>query len=78
MTSWEDYSFQCFVGLNKETSFAQIDPKIRNVLYQKASGDGKAIKPEGFVFPMSNWHLNFRFQGWQNIGGKIQLVWDVW
>ena len=74
MNSWEDYSFQCFVTINKEKSFTQIDAKIKNVLYQKVSGDGKAIKPEGFLFPMKKWHLNAEFKEGKNVGGKIQFV----
>jgi ABC-type antimicrobial peptide transport system permease subunit len=75
MNNWEDYDFQCYVLLNDKTSFGQAEPKIRNVLYQKASGDGKAIKPEGILFPMEKWHLYSEFKDGKNIGGKIQFVW---
>jgi putative ABC transport system permease protein len=75
MNNWEDYDFQCYVLLNNKTSFGQVEPKIRNVLYQKVSGDGKAIKPEGILFPMEKWHLYSEFKDGKNIGGKIQFVW---
>jgi len=75
MNNWEDYDFQCYVLLNDKTSFGQAEPKIRNVLYQKVSGDGKAIKPEGILFPMEKWHLYSEFKDGKNIGGKIQFVW---
>jgi len=75
MNNWEDYDFQCYVLLNDKTSFGQAEPKIRNVLYQKVSGDGKAIKPEGILFPMEKWHLYSEFKDGKSIGGKIQFVW---
>ncbi|MBY0435612.1 MAG: ABC transporter permease, partial [Cyclobacteriaceae bacterium] len=47
----------------------------KNVLFQNASGDGKSIKPEGFLFPMEKWHLHAEFKNGQAVGGKIQFVW---
>ena len=75
LNNWESYDFQCFVLLNDKTSFAHVEPKIKTVLFQKASGDGKSIKPEGFLFPMEKWHLYAEFKDGKNMGGKIQFVW---
>ncbi len=75
LNNWEDYSFQCFVLLNSKASFAQIESKIKNVLYQKASGDGKAIKPEGTLLAMEKWHLFSEFKNGKNTKGKIRFVW---
>jgi putative ABC transport system permease protein len=73
--SWEDISFQCFVLLNDKTSLQQAESKIKNLLFQKGSGDMKSIKPEGILFPMEKWHLYADFKDGKNIGGKIQFVW---
>ena len=73
--SWDDISFQCFVLLNDKTSALQAGAKIKNLLFQKGSDNMKAIKPEGFLFPVEKWHLYAAFKDGRNIGGKIQFVW---
>ncbi len=75
MNSWEDYSFQCFVLLNEKASFAEVDPKLKSFLFQRISGDGKALKPEGFLFPAEKWHLYADFKNGKSSNGKIQFVW---
>jgi putative ABC transport system permease protein len=75
MTSWEDIPFQCFVLLNPKASLQALAPKIKNLLFQKGSGDMKSIKPEGFLFPMEKWHLYAEFKDGKNVGGKIEFVW---
>lgn len=73
--NWEDYWFQCFVLLKPTTSFEQVESKIKNVLYEHASNDGKALNPEGILFPMEKWHLYDEFNDGINAGGRIRFVW---
>jgi len=75
MNNWESYDFTCYVLLHDKTSFLQAQPKVKNVLYQHASGDAKGIKPDGFLLPMEKWHLYAEFKDGKNVGGKIQFVW---
>ncbi|NJM25982.1 MAG: FtsX-like permease family protein [Bacteroidia bacterium] len=73
--NWEDYSFQCFVLLDARSSVEQLNPKIKSLLFENVSNDGKALKPEGFLFPMSKWHLYADFKDGINTGGQVRLVW---
>lgn len=73
--NWEDYAFQCFVLLKDNALFNQVESRIRSVLYNKSSEDGKAIKPEGMLFPMEKWHLYAEFKQGMNTGGQIRFVW---
>jgi ABC-type antimicrobial peptide transport system permease subunit len=75
LNNWESYAFQCFVLLKNETLFNQVEPKIKHVLYEKASNDGKSIKPQGIIFPMKKWHLYGVFKDGINTGGQIKFVW---
>lgn len=75
INSWEDIPFQCFVLLNDKTDLQQAESKIKNLLFEKGSGDMKSIKPEGILFPLEKWHLYAEFKNGKNIGGKIQFVW---
>ncbi|MGZ3822001.1 MAG: FtsX-like permease family protein, partial [Mucilaginibacter sp.] len=38
-------------------------------------GDGKRVKPEIFLYPMSRWHLYSEFKNGVNTGGDIKYVW---
>ncbi|HEY5747160.1 MAG TPA: ABC transporter permease [Chryseolinea sp.] len=75
LDNWESYSFQCFVLLKNEALFSEVEPKIKHVLYEKASNDGKSMKPEGIIFPMKKWHLYGVFKDGINTGGQIKFVW---
>ncbi len=75
MNNWEVYYFQCYVLLHEKATFLQAETKIKDVLFQKVSGDGKAIKPVGILIPMEKWHLYSEFKDGKNISGKIQFVW---
>lgn len=72
---WDNYSFQCFVQLHPDVSFDQVTAKIKDVLYENASEDGKAVNPKGFIFPMKQWHLYADFRDGMNTGGAIRFVW---
>lgn len=74
LQSWEDYSFECFGLLKDRSQLEASDEKIRNVLLEKASSDGKALKPRGFLFPMEDWHLRAEFKNGVNVGGQIRYV----
>ena len=75
MTSWEDYSFQCFVLLNENASLAAAETKMKGILFDKGSDDGKAIKPEGLLLPMSRWHLYNEYKNGVPIETKANLIW---
>jgi ABC-type antimicrobial peptide transport system permease subunit len=73
--NWEDYSFQCFVLLKDKAVSKGVEAKVKGVLYEKSSADGKAIKPDGILFPMDDWHLYADFKDGINIGGQIRFLW---
>jgi putative ABC transport system permease protein len=75
LDSWESYDFECFVLLNEKASPVQAESKMKNVLIQNASNDGKSLKPEGILFPIEKWHLYSEFRDGKNVGGKIKFVW---
>ncbi len=76
LNNWEDFSFQCFVLLNEQVSPLDTEAKLKSLLFQNISGDGKSLKPEGILLPMSKWHLT-EFKNGVTTGGKIQSVWMV-
>ncbi len=73
--NWEDYHFQCFVKINEQTTFEQAESKMKDLLYKRASGDGKALNPKGHLFPMQKWHLFAKLADGKMSAGTISLVW---
>ncbi|MFD0999451.1 ABC transporter permease [Ohtaekwangia kribbensis] len=73
--NWEDYTFVSYVLMRDHASFEDAESKMKDVLYQHASNDGKSIKPKGILFPMSRWHLYADFNDGINTGGQIRSVW---
>jgi ABC-type antimicrobial peptide transport system permease subunit len=77
LNSWEDFSFQCFMLINEKASAVDTEVKLKNLLYLNISGDGKSLKPDGILLPMSKWHLYAEFKDGVNTDGKIQTVWMI-
>ena len=73
--NWENYSFECFVTLRDEKLIDPAESKIKNILFDNASGDGKSLKPEGTLFPMKQWHLYADFDDGISSGAQIRFVW---
>jgi putative ABC transport system permease protein len=72
---WESYIYLCYVLMKDRASRAAAEAKIRRVLYEHASGDGKALKPDGVLFPMEKWHLYAEFKDGVNTGTQARFVW---
>ncbi len=72
---WESYDFQCFVLLNEKASFQTVGIKMAKLGYDKGGQAMKAIKPEGFLFPMEKWHLYPEFKDGKSTGTKVQYIW---
>jgi ABC-type antimicrobial peptide transport system permease subunit len=73
--NWEDYTSLCYVLMKDPASLAKAENKIRNILYQHASNDSKALKPDGILFPMEKWHLYAEFKDGVNTGTQVRFVW---
>ncbi|RAV99502.1 ABC transporter permease [Pseudochryseolinea flava] len=72
--SWEAFSFHCYAIINDNVDINEINGKIKHVLFDHISSDGKSLKPEGFLFPMEAWHLSADFKNGVNTGGQKKVV----
>jgi predicted permease len=73
--NWENYSFECFVTLRDAKLIDHAEAKMKNTLFDNASGDGKTLKPVGMLFPMKKWHLYADFNDGLASGRQIRFVW---
>ena len=72
-TTWNNNSYQIFVGLQPGVTAAQIVPKIKNLIYEKVPTD-RAYKPEVILHALKDWRLYSDFKNGRVAGGFIDYV----
>jgi ABC-type antimicrobial peptide transport system permease subunit len=72
-TSWTNNSFTAYVALEPGVTYAQIAPKIRNIVYQK-SVQMRVAHPKVLLHSLVDWHLYTDFKNGKPVGGFIEYV----
>ncbi|WP_428331293.1 ABC transporter permease [Mucilaginibacter sp.] len=72
-TTWTNNSFTTYVELQPGVTYEQIEPKIRNIVYQK-SPQMRPAKPVVVLHALKNWHLYSDFKNGKEVGGFIDYV----
>jgi putative ABC transport system permease protein len=72
---WNHNSFQIFAQIAGSSDMATVSSKIKDVKFKNLDGEGKKVKPEVFLYPMSRWHLYSEFKNGLNTGGDIKYIW---
>jgi ABC-type antimicrobial peptide transport system permease subunit len=72
-TTWDNNSYQIFVGLQPGVSAAQISPKIKNLIYENVPTD-RVYKPEVILHALKDWRLYSDFKNGRVAGGFIDYV----
>lgn len=72
--NWRDRSFQTFVSLAPNVTFAQVAAPLAAIEKKYDAADYAATHDELFLQPMSRWHLYTDFQHGQESGGFVQYI----
>ena len=72
-TAWYNNSFQLFVQLRPDASYAKLAPKIRNIVYDHAE-KMRPGKPVLLFHPLKDWRLYSDFKNGKEAGGFIDYV----
>ncbi|HWD88477.1 MAG TPA: ABC transporter permease [Mucilaginibacter sp.] len=72
-TKWTWNSFSAYVALEPGVSYAQVAPKIRDIV-DKRSPEMHVSKPEVFLHPLNDWHLYNDFKNGRVAGGFVEYV----
>lgn len=75
VSDWGDNSYLCFVELAANADFAAASATIKDLKLKNRKDEGKRVKPELFLHPMSKWRLYSQFKDGKPDGGRIQYVW---
>ncbi|HMH24868.1 MAG TPA: ABC transporter permease [Puia sp.] len=73
-SSWSNKSFQTFVALEPNVSYAQIEPKLNQLIKRYSPEDYKLFKIGLFMQPMKDWHLYTDFKNGVASGGFVDYV----
>ena len=74
ITNWNQNSFQTFVSIEPNTSYAQVEAQMRTIAEKYNPKFFKEGKLEFFLQPMSHWHLYSDFKNGREDGGLIEYV----
>ena len=72
-TNWGNNSFTAYVELQPGVTYAQIAPRIKNIVYEKGV-IMRPAKPEVILHPLKDWHLYSDFKNGKAVGGFIDYV----
>jgi len=73
-TDWNNNSYQTFVALQPDANYADVAPKIENLLVKYAPQYFKQTKSEIFFMPLKDWHLWTDFKNGAASGGLIDYI----
>jgi len=74
ITNWDQNSFQSFIAIEPNTSYAQVEAQMRAIAQKYNPKFWKEAKLEFFLQPMTNWHLYSDFKNGHEDGGFIEYV----
>ena len=72
-TQWTNNSFQIFVALDPQASFAQVSANIKDIV-KVHSAEMRPGKPELMLHPLKDWRLYTDFRNGKAAGGFIDYV----
>lgn len=73
-SDWGMNGFTLFAKLESNVKYAQIAPKIKNILAEN-SPETRATKQELSMQPMTEWHLYGKYENGRAVGGFIEYLW---
>ncbi len=72
-TTWTNNSFTAYVELEPGVTYAQVAPRIKNIIYNR-SPQMRVAKPEVILHALKDWHLYSDFKNGKEAGGFIDYV----
>jgi putative ABC transport system permease protein len=73
-TKWGNNNMQTFVSLQPNVSYAQVAPRLKQLLKKYSAEEYQTTKGEVFLQPMKDWHLYSEFKDGMASGGFIDYV----
>ncbi|QEM11634.1 ABC transporter permease [Mucilaginibacter rubeus] len=74
LTNWDNNSFQTFVALQPNVSYAELAPKLKGAMVRHSPKYYAQTKAELFLEPLKDWHLFSEYRNGIVSGGLIDYV----
>jgi len=74
LTNWDNNSFQTFVALQSNVSYAELASKIKGTMVRHSPKYYAQTKAELFLEPLKDWHLFSEYRNGVVSGGLIDYV----
>jgi putative ABC transport system permease protein len=73
---WNNSNMYIYVQIHPESSFEKISNVIKNAMLAHVNEEAAKVKPEIFLHPMKEWHLNAEFKNGVLVNSKRMM--SVW
>lgn len=73
---WDNYNMHVYVQLKSDASFEHASRAIKEAMLPHIDANAASTKPELFVMPMMDWHLNSYYE--KGINVRSPLMNSVW
>jgi putative ABC transport system permease protein len=73
---WNNSNMYIYVQIHPESSFEKISNVIKNAMLAHVNEEAAKVKPEIFLHPMKEWHLNAEFKNGVLVASKRMM--SVW
>jgi putative ABC transport system permease protein len=74
---WDNQNMLVYVQLHGEEEFKKVSAIIKDVMLQHVNAESKLKKPQLFLHPMSEWHLNSEFENGVAVTSKqMKMLWS--
>ena len=76
LDSWDNYNMTVYVQVHSEGEFKSVSGIIKDAMLPHINQEDKS-KPELFLHPMSEWHLNSQFENGVTVTSKqMKMLWS--
>ncbi len=77
LDSWDNQNMTVYVQLHKAGEFKSVSAIIKDVMLPHINQEADESKPELFLHPMSEWHLNSQFENGVTVTSKqMKMLWS--
>src|SRR3990170_372022 len=77
LDSWDNQNMTVYVQLHRVGEFKRVSAIIKDVMLPHINQEADESKPELFLHPMSEWHLNSQFENGVTVTSKqMKILWS--
>lgn len=77
LDAFDNYNMRIYVQLHNATEFKKVSEIIKDAMLPHIDNETAESKPQLFLHPMRDWHLNSQFENGQSVTSReMKVVWS--